>query len=712
MNQLKLYRKRILSLLVAGFTLAGTVFGGNVTGVYATEASVEVQMAGELESSSDDKIFGEKDIIYESGAAISNNAHHQNYWNWYNWAVPVYSYLMDNHDGTLTRVEYITSIIVVENYNEAGALCGSLQIPMELSAFGGFFSGSDANYFVFGQNNPNQDDSMEVIRIVKYSKDWKRLGQVGVYGANTTVPFRAASLRMCETDSYLYIRTAHEMYASSDGLNHQANMTISVKKSDMTIADCDYQVSAYNFGYCSHSFNQFIEVVDGHLVAVDHGDAYPRSIVLTCSNNDAESGVLKIDYWDQGPEYNLISFPGSIGQNFTGAMLGGFEASNTHYLVTGCCNTHDGNFANNEVQNVFLSVTPRDESGEPKTIWLTNYTESGDYSATNAQLVEVDKNHYLVMWERYAKNSYGYFSSVPEMGTYIAIVDGAGNQLGRTMFINAQLSDCQPIVANNKVTWYVTNNSIPMFYSFSADLANIESFVERMYTVALGRTSDPFGKADWSNQLMLLMADGATLAEGFIMSEEFQGRGLSDEEYIDVLYKTFFNRAADEGGKQNWLNHLASGKSRRFVLAGFTNSDEFDRLCQDYGIKRGYLDVSDEPVLNEGVYRFVSRLYDKVLERGSDREGIVYWTQCIMNGSRTPEEVAKNFFLSEEYVNKNTSDKEYVVTLYRTFMDRDPDEQGITHWLNTLSGGATRESVLEGFSRSPEFAEIMAGFGL
>ncbi len=712
MNSLKIYRKRFLSLLVAGVTLAGTIFGGNVDNVYATEVSEKVMSAGVLERSPYENSRVSEDITYQGNAATSNNAHHQNYWDWSNWAVPVYSYLADNGDGTLTRVEYITGTIVVEKYNELGEICSSLQIPMELTIFGGFFSGTDANYFVFGQNNPNQDDSMEVIRIVKYSKDWQRISHVSVYGANTTVPFRAASLRMCESSSHLYVRTAHGMYASSDGLNHQANMTISVKKSDMTIADCDYQVSAYNFGYCSHSFNQFIDIVDGHLVAVDHGDAYPRSIVLTCSNNDAESGVLKIDYWNQGPKYNLISFPGSIGQNFTGAMLGGFETSDTHYLVTGCCNTHDSNFANNKVKNVFLSVTPKDESGEPQTIWLTDYTESGNYSTTNAQLVEVDKNHYLVMWERYAKNSYGYFSTVPEMGTYIAIVDGAGNQLGRTMFINAQLSDCQPIVANNKVIWYVTNNSVPQFYSFSADIANIESFVERMYTVALGRTSDPWGKADWSNQLMLLMADGATLAEGFIMSEESQGRGLSDEEYIDVLYKTFFNRAADEGGKQNWLNHLESGKSRRFVLAGFANSDEFNRLCQDYGIKRGYLDVSNEPVLNAGVYRFVSRLYDKVLDRGSDREGIVYWTQCIMNGSRSPEEVAKNFFLSEEYVKKNTTDKQYVITLYRTFMDRDPDEQGIKYWLNTLSGGATRESVLEGFARSPEFAEIMASFGL
>ena len=37
---------------------------------------------------------------------------------------------------------------------------------------------------------------------------------------------------------------------------------------------------------------------------------------------------------------------------------------------------------------------------------------------------------------------------------------------------------------------------------------------------------------------------------------------------------------------------------------------------------------------------------------------------------------AEAFFLSAEYLDRNTSDDEFVETLYRAFFDRDPDADG------------------------------------
>ena len=71
----------------------------------------------------------------------------------------------------------------------------------------------------------------------------------------------------------------------------------------------------------------------------------------------------------------------------------------------------------------------------------------------------------------------------------------------------------------------------------------------------------------------------------FLTSAEFQRRNLSNSAFVDVLYQTFFNRAADAAGKQHWLNKLNSGVSRNTVLAGFYNSAEFSRLMASYGIK-------------------------------------------------------------------------------------------------------------------------------
>jgi hypothetical protein len=78
----------------------------------------------------------------------------------------------------------------------------------------------------------------------------------------------------------------------------------------------------------------------------------------------------------------------------------------------------------------------------------------------------------------------------------------------------------------------------------------------------------------------------------------------------------------------------------------------------------------------------------------------------------SPEDVAKSFFQSVEFGNRNLSNADYVETLYQTFMDRASDEAGKADWVGRLNNGTDRNEVLEGFSRSQEFAAIMESFGL
>ena len=82
---------------------------------------------------------------------------------------------------------------------------------------------------------------------------------------------------MDEYGGYLYIHSCHTMYTSSDGLNHQANLSFSVREADMEITDSFSGVANISAGYVSHSFNQFILVdQDANIVTLDHSDAYPR----------------------------------------------------------------------------------------------------------------------------------------------------------------------------------------------------------------------------------------------------------------------------------------------------------------------------------------------------------------------------------------------------------------------------------------------------
>lgn len=119
----------------------------------------------------------------------------------------------------------------------------------------------------------------------------------------------------------------------------------------------------------------------------------------------------------------------------------------------------------------------------------------------------------------------------------------------------------------------------------------VTAFVTRMYQQTLNRQPDPQGLASWVNGLKSGELSGADVARNFIFSQEFTNKNLSNEQFLNVMYKAFFNRAPDPGGYSGWLAELKSGKSREYVLAGFVNSQEFNNLCQEYGINLGSLKV-------------------------------------------------------------------------------------------------------------------------
>ncbi|MCR5654065.1 MAG: DUF4214 domain-containing protein, partial [Lachnospiraceae bacterium] len=243
------------------------------------------------------------------------------------------------------------------------------------------------------------------------------------------------------------------------------------------------------------------------------------------------------------------------------------------------------------------------------------------------------------------------------------------------------------------------------------DPEQVNAFVERMYTKALKRASEEGGKNDWANQLLTGKSDGATLAKGFICSDEFVNKDMSNEEFLDTLYETFFDRAADEGGKATWLAKLNEGSSRTSVLAGFVNSAEFGNLCENFGIARGTMEEDGSSIYNEGVYNFVKRNYTKTLGRKGEIAGIEDWCHRINKGELTMKNVAVEFLHSKEFLNKNTTNEEYVTILYHTFMDREPDAAGLSDWVGQLDRGEkTRDEIVSGFANSVEFANIMAQY--
>lgn len=56
-------------------------------------------------------------------------------------------------------------------------------------------------------------------------------------------------------------------------------------------------------------------------------------------------------------------------------------------------------------------------------------------------------------------------------------------------------------------------------------------------------------------------------------------------------------------------------------------------------------------------------------------------------------QAAQNFIFSPEFINKNLSDADYVKVLYRTFMGREYDQNGLSYHLDRIKSGVRRDFV-------------------
>ena|GEM_PF-1231546 len=123
----------------------------------------------------------------------------------------------------------------------------------------------------------------------------------------------------------------------------------------------------------------------------------------------------------------------------------------------------------------------------------------------------------------------------------------------------------------------------------------VTAFVSRLYSVCFGREPDRDGLDYWTQLLWSHERTGASVAEGFVFSEEFTNMELSDAEFLRCMYLAFFDREADADGYQYWMEQMRFyDVNRSHVFGGFVNGAEFNNLCNRFGIVRGsYVPVND-----------------------------------------------------------------------------------------------------------------------
>ena len=109
---------------------------------------------------------------------------------------------------------------------------------------------------------------------------------------------------------------------------------------------------------------------------------------------------------------------------------------------------------------------------------------------------------------------------------------------------------------------------------------------------------------------------------------------------------------------------------------------------------------------------FVKQYYKQGLNRNPDQPGLNGWTNALIEGSATGEDFAYSLIFSQEFIERNTTNEEFITTLYRTLLGREPEADGYNSHVNALNKGLSREEILDGFIYSQEFQSLLEKNGI
>jgi hypothetical protein len=144
------------------------------------------------------------------------------------------------------------------------------------------------------------------------------------------------------------------------------------------------------------------------------------------------------------------------------------------------------------------------------------------------------------------------------------------------------------------------------------------------------------------------------------------------------------------------------------------DSDSIGDVCDDTPGCGGCGDPVCEKSLIDKVEELLTHYYLNILNRAPDSGGLTYWTDEIItlvsSGGDIKEgfiSMAQAYFYSQEYLDKDRNDEEFVTDLYNTFFNRPPDLGGLNYWTDNLAQGMSRNEALDSFVYSAEFNAFM-----
>ena len=194
-----------------------------------------------------------------------------------------------------------------------------------------------------------------------------------------------------------------------------------------------------------------------------------------------------------------MQFPGEIGNNYTGAGMGGMECSPTHILLAGSSVYRNGAteeaFKNNYTSDAVIFALDKNTMRVTSTDWLTSF-KNGDDSASTPHIVKISDNRFAVLWKQ--RNTF-----------YYTFIDGTGKRAGSIYSAEGELSDCVPLVRGDRIIWYTWRNEIEKFYTISISHPENITIKTLKYKVV----EDPEEYYDYEDHDLIYVEKAATCQE-------------------------------------------------------------------------------------------------------------------------------------------------------------------------------------------------------
>jgi hypothetical protein len=98
-------------------------------------------------------------------------------------------------------------------------------------------------------------------------------------------------------------------------------------------------------------------------------------------------------------------------------------------------------------------------------------------------------------------------------------------------------------------------------------------------------------------------------------------------------------------------------------------------------------------------------MYQAALGRMPDQSGFDYWTSQAKANNYSSLDLANLFSKTSEFADRfgtNPTNTAYVLKLYDNVLGRAPDPEGLNYWVGSLDAGMSKQQLLSSFALGEE----------